>query len=142
MERVFASAKSRTNVCVSSEKRRRVWRDLCLLRAQGMCAPCADGRKSGQHHPRRDSDGVAHHWHEEVTPTWRRSPADPRGTQEAPQRSPRSGVGPWHRWEGRGRARTHLLRLWRRPRGRPRATADSSANPRLPRTPALEQLAR
>ena len=31
-----------------------------------------------------------------------------------PATSTRSGVSPWHRCEGRSRARTHALRLWRR----------------------------
>ena len=66
----------------------------------------------------KDTDGVAHHRHEVVTPTWRRSPTEPRGKQEAPQRSPRSGADPWHRREGRGRAKTRSPRLWRLPRGK------------------------
>ena len=121
---VFASAKSRSNVCVSSEKRPPVSAAMTTSLARPL--PFASSGhvlslrrrvKARQHHPLRDNDGVAPHRHEEVTPTWRQSPGEPRGTQEAPQRSPRSGVGPWHQWAGRGRARTHSLRLWRRPRG-------------------------
>ena len=135
VDRVLVPARSLRKVCVSSEKRPPV----SPATTTSLARPLPPGRRSKQHRPHQAAPvwlTICTEWR---NGGWRRSPTEPRERQGAPRQSPLWSTAPM----GRSRLRKNTLVDTLAPASRQmRATADSNAKPRLPRTPTFEQLAR